>query len=164
MKNLVNNFTFILLFALSIVSVNSCTIRLETRDDENEIISENDKLFISTMEKHLAAVSNKDISSLKSTLSPLGNMQLILPNTEITNTVEEFIKFHEWTFETKIVNTEIGEDIGLAVTEIIYKEPERNGKPYFNRMHVSYGLKIINGIWYVITDHASSVEKSNMDK
>ena len=129
---------------------------------------ESEALFMLTMQKHLQAVSNKDIKALKSTLSSSGNIQLILPQSEITNTVDAFIKYHEewfalpinWTFETKILNTTIGKEIGIAIVEIIYKEPERNGKPYFNRMVVSYALQCIDNKWYVIKDHASSIEKS----
>jgi len=36
----------------------------------------------------------------------------------------------------------------------------RDGVPYFNRMIVSYDLENLDGAWYVIKDHASSVEKS----
>ncbi len=127
----------------------------------------NDELFISTMQKHLDAVTNRDLSTLESTLSPDGKMQLILPGSEIMNTSKAFMDYHRewfedttWAFETKILNTEIGENMGIAITEIIYREPERNGKPYFNRMAVSYALKKDNGNWYIIKDHASSIEKS----
>jgi hypothetical protein len=94
-------------------------------------------------------------------------MQLILPNQEIVYTADKFIEFHEewfkdttWTFETKILNSEVDARIGMATTEIIYREPDRNGKPYFNRMIVTYLLENIRGQWYVISDHASSIEKS----
>lgn len=123
--------------------------------------------FTATLQKHLDAVSNKNLSNLESTLSPDGNMQLILPNREITNTVTEFVDMHRdwfqdtsWTFSTKILNTEVGTSIGNATTEIVYREPNRNGKPYFNRMAVSYTLKKTNNRWYVIKDHACSLEKS----
>ncbi|GJM33085.1 MAG: hypothetical protein DHS20C18_20860 [Saprospiraceae bacterium] len=129
--------------------------------------SQNEKDFTATLEKHLKAVSNKDLISLKSTMSPNNKMQLILPGSEIINSVDGFMKYHEewfqdtaWTFETKIINTEVGERNGIAVTEIIYREPERDGKPYFNRMIVSYGLEKFNDKWYIILDHASSIEKS----
>ncbi len=121
------------------------------------------------MQKHLDAVSNRDLATLKSTLSPEGTMYLILPQTEMTSTVDEFMEYHEewfadttanWTFETKILNTAIGDSLGMALTEIMYREPERDGKPYFNRMMVSYDLKKSENNWYVIKDHASSIEKS----
>ena len=88
------------------------------------------------------------------------------------HTVDGFMNYHsewfgipaKWTFETEILNTEIKEDLGIAITQIIYREPERNGEPYFNRMIVSYALEKINGKWYIIKDHASSVEKSTDKK
>lgn len=127
--------------------------------------------FKSTLVKHLDAVTQRDLMALKSTMSPTGEMQLILPGTEIIYTVNGFMKYHEewfqdstWTFETKILNVEVGNTMGLGITEIVYREPLRNGKPYFNRMIVSYGLKKINGNWYIIKDHASSIEKSTDKK
>ncbi|WP_452229545.1 MULTISPECIES: YybH family protein [unclassified Lacinutrix] len=145
------------------------------KEQKNPLINyevQNEMFFVATMQKHLNAVTKKDLTTLKSTLSPNGNMQLILPNTEITNTVDAFMEYHKnwfavempWTFETKILNTEIGKDFGIAITEIVYREPERNGEPYFNRMHVSYALQKIEGKWYIIKDHASSIEKSTDKK
>ena len=58
----------------------------------------------------------------------------------------------------------MSDDLGMAVVEVIYREPNRNGKPYFNRMIVSYDLQKVAGQWYVIKDHASSVEKSTDKK
>lgn len=119
------------------------------------------------MQQHLDAVSNKDLNSLEQTMSPDDQMQLILPQTEIINGVDGFMKFHEnwfaqpgWTFETKILNSEIGEQLAMMVVEIFYREADRDGKPYFNQMIVSYDLKKIDRQWYVIKDHASSVKKS----
>ncbi|GEQ87131.1 hypothetical protein ULMS_26390 [Patiriisocius marinistellae] len=134
---------------------------------------QNKEAFLKTLETHLNAVTNKDLTTLKSTMSPNGTMQLILPSTEIINGVDGFIDYHDtwfkdasttWTFETKILNSEISEDLGIAITEVIYREPERNGVPYFNRMTVSYALKKIKGTWYIIKDHASSIEKSTDNK
>ncbi len=119
------------------------------------------------MQKHLDAVTNKDLVALKSTLSPDGQMQLILPGQEIIYSVAGFMDFHRtwfaqpnWTFETQVLNIEAGSHLAMAVVQIIYREPDRDGQPYFNRMVVSYDLKKIQGQWYVIKDQASSVEKS----
>ena len=127
----------------------------------------NKKTFHATLERHLKAVSNRDVETLKSTMHPEGKMQLILPATEIMTGVDAFMNYHEewfkmpnWTFETKILNIEVGETNGIGITEVIYREPLRDGKPYFNRMTVSYALEKFNGTWYIIKDHASSIEKS----
>ncbi len=145
----------------------------ESKSDPDKIVnlSTNEQQFIATMQKHLNAISNRDLESLSSTLSPSGQMQLILPGTEIIEGIDGFLAFHEewfedksWTMATKIVSTEIGKTIGLAVTEAIYKEPLRNGKPYFNRMSVTYVLRKEAGKWYVIKDHCSSIEKVSSEE
>jgi len=150
----------------------------KTKDiDTNDSMSKeaNDSIskeaFIKVMKTHLDAVSNKDLPTLESTLSPSGKMQLLLPKTEITNTTDEFIAYHRawfkdttWTFTTKILDTTIGETLGLAIVEILYSEPDRDGGPYYNRMYVSYTLEKQDGSWYVIKDHASSIEKSTDEK
>jgi ketosteroid isomerase-like protein len=122
---------------------------------------------LQVMEQHLQAVSQKNLQSLADTLDPDGRMQLILPQSEIREGTEAFLAFHrdwfangDWTFETRILNHELGRDLAMVVVEIIYREPERDGKPYVNRMIVSYDLIRKNGRWYVIKDHASSVRKS----
>ncbi len=119
------------------------------------------------LQKHLDAVTNKDIKTLRSTLVPEGDFYFIMPQSEIMTRASDFAAFHEkwfqdttWTFETKILDMNIGREIAFAVVEIIYREPERNGVPYFNRMAVSYGLKKINGNWYVAKDQACSLEKT----
>lgn len=162
--------TTMVLFIFLALSISACHTKQEPNIEEEKIEQEkNQKLFTATMQKHLDAVSNKNLSNLKSTMSPEGKMQLILPGSEIINGVDGFMNYHKewfqdttsnWTFETKILQTEVGKNIGIAITEIVYKEPERNGVPYFNRMIVSYALEKIGEQWYIIKDHASSIEKS----
>lgn len=139
-------------------------VNVSTDFEQNKI---NNHEMLKTLEKHLEAVSKKDLATLKSTMSPNGNMQLILPGSEILESVDSFLAYHEdwfkdksWTFETKIIDSKTDESLGIATTEIMYQEPDRDGKPYFNRMVVTYSLEKINSKWYVIKDHASSIEKS----
>ncbi len=152
----------------ALISINSC----KESENKNDKISKMDinnieETFKTTMQTHLDAVSNRDMETLKSTMSPDGKMQLILPGSKIMNTVDKFIEYHiewfkdtTWTFETKILNTEIGEKLGIAIVEVMYKEPNRNGKPYFNKMIVSYALKRDKTNWYIIKDHACSIERT----
>ncbi|MEZ4802315.1 MAG: nuclear transport factor 2 family protein [Gelidibacter sp.] len=163
-------FLHYLIIILFIGSLTSCKEKNISNENNNQI-GQNEKMFITTMQKHLNSVSNRDLSTLESTMHPNGKMQLILPGTEIITGVDGFMEYHKnwfndsnWTFETKILNTEIGDTFGMAITEIVYREPERNGMPYFNRMIVSYDLEKFNGNWYIIKDHASSIEKSTDKK
>lgn len=165
--------TFINLLLIGFIWVvcMSCTPTSKVNSQTLEEKKASESNFLSTMEKHLNAVSNKDLVALAETMSPEGKMQLILPSSEIMDGVDTFMNYHKewfsmegWTFETKILNTEIGSQIGMAITEIVYREADRNGQPYFNRMIVSYVLERTNGQWYIIKDHASSIEKSTDKK
>lgn len=156
------------LFLLTI-SISSCRDKVAGQAVvTSEVNKVQDKVaMLATMTKHLDAVSNKDLETLQSTMHPEGKMQLILAGQEIIDGVDGFMEYHRewfelpnWTFETRILNSEISANLGMAVTEVIYREPERDGKPYFNRLIVSYDLEKLEGHWYVIKDHASSVEKS----
>lgn len=166
----------LLLFCCCILVACNTTTSEETQPKEDPLSSAeadqaNKEAFTAVMQTHLDAVSNRDLVRLQETMSPNGNMLLIVPGSEIIDSVDGFMDYHkewfampDWTFETKILNTEVGEDLGMAITEIVYREPERDGVPYFNRMIVSYVLQKIDGKWYVIKDHASSVEKSTDKK
>ncbi|WP_273567628.1 YybH family protein [Maribacter halichondriae] len=163
----------VLCFVMLSAGLISCNPKDETKAEVSvqKSTAENKAEFLDVMQTHLDAVTNRDLEILRSTLSPKGNMQLILPSEEIIDKVEGFMDYHkewfaqtDWTFETKILNTAVGETMGMAITEVVYREPERDGKPYFNRMIISYDLQKIEGRWYIIKDHASSVEKSTDSK
>lgn len=169
---------FTTLFCVASITLNSCNSVSEEKketaiseENTNKANLNNELKFTQTLQNHLDAVSNKDLKSLQSTLSPDGTMILILPGSETTTTVTEFMDYHkewfaipDWTFETEILHIDIGDNFGMAITEIIYLEPNRDGVPYFNRMTVSYDLKKIDGYWYIVKDHASSIEKSTDTK
>ncbi|MEM1121037.1 MAG: nuclear transport factor 2 family protein [Bacteroidota bacterium] len=160
MKNL-PLISLVLLFFLACQST-------ETTQPLTADVEQNKAAFVQTLETHLNAVSQRDLATLEATLSPQGDMHLILPQSKMTSTVDAFMDYHrswfklesDWTLENKIVYTNVGQDMGLAVVEAVYREPERDGKPYFNRMNVSYDLKKVDGKWYVVKDHMCSVAKS----
>jgi hypothetical protein len=165
MKKITFSKVLILIFIL-LISI-SCDKRTASSQEKEVSIKQNEAAFIVVLKKHLKSVSDKDYAAMKSTMSPYGKMELIQPSSEIVYTVDGFMKFHQdwfnvpnWSVSTKILSTNIGEKIGVATTEFLYQEPERNGKPYFNRLIVSYTLEKINNKWYFIKDHASSIEKT----
>lgn len=143
-------------------------VTIACKQEGSEISAkENEQQFLSALEKHLDAVERKNLKTLKSTLPPHGKMELIQPSTEVIKGVDGFIKFHEaffkhpnWSIKFTVTSKNVGDKIGVATTETLYKEPERNGKPYSSRMTVTYTLEKINGKWYVIKDHASFISKS----
>ncbi len=164
--SLITSITRILFFAFLLTAV-ACGDRQKKEVTGLEVPMSNKKECIATLERHLNAIGERDLETLRSTLSPNGNMQLILSGMEIIDKVDGFMTYHRdwfetpgWTMRNTILNCEVGETMGMAVVEALYREAERDGKPYFNRLIVSYDLQKIDGRWYVIKDHASSVAKS----
>lgn len=122
------------------------------------------------LRKHLDAVTNKNVDSLKSTIPLEDNtMHLILPDGTEMSTAGEFLKMHSDWFLDTISNWHIdfeikyvyrNNNLGYSLVEAMLTEPIRNGKPYFHKMHVSYVMEKRDNKWLVIKDHASSIEKS----
>lgn len=160
----VKTILFLLTFLFAVLSCKEEKSSVEKVKANQE---QNEQQFVSALEKHLDAVERKDLKTLKATMSPNGNMELIQPSMEVIKGVDGFMKFHEtffnhpnWSLKFKITSKSVGDKIGVATTEAMYREPNRNGKPYFNRMTVTYTLEKINDKWYITKDHASSIEKT----
>ncbi|WP_421801316.1 YybH family protein [Flagellimonas sp.] len=137
----------------------------------NGSIREKDKIdsgIEAVIEKHYLALSTKNLGLLESTLSPTGGMTLILPASEVVYGVNAFMDFHkawfdlpDWTMDYKIIGIERNISLSHVVVESIYFEPDREGKPYCNRMIITYLLEKSETGWHIIADHASSVLKTD---
>ncbi len=154
----------ILIIVLLFILIGACSQNKKEVMEVNK--KQNVEEFTSVILKHFSAVENKDLEALKLTMSPKGNMELIQPGIEIINSVDGFLEFHKnlfsipnWTIKFKLISKNVGTRIGVVTSEVIYKEPERNSKPYSNRLVVTYTLEKTENVWYIIKDHASSIEK-----
>jgi len=156
----------ILLAALILSHIISCdaTVKLDT-----PAVSYNseEKAATEVMRRHLNSVTTRSIEKMKATIGGGEDFEMLLPSSERFKGEKAFLDYHQewfqdslWTFETKIISKKVGSDLAAFTTEVIYREPERDGKPYYNRMHVSYTLAKSGGDWKVIKDHCSSIEKS----
>lgn len=169
------NFSFytLLLLTTSSIVLSSCKQEVESAvatASAEEIKAQrkaDHKLFHATLRKHTKAIADRDIETLKTLMSPEGVMHLIRPNTEVVYSTDNYIKYHEswfqdpnWSIKFTITDSEVGEELGMAITEVMYSVPERDGKPYWNKMTISFVMKKIDGAWYVISDHSGSVKKS----
>ncbi len=143
-----------------------------TEEEKKELRKADHKLFHATLRKHLKATGDRDLETLKTMMAPDGLMHLMRPATEMVHSTDKYIKYHElwfadskWNIETTITDSKVGTDMGMAVVDLMYREPERAGKPYWNKMLLSYTLKKYDdGQWYVISDHSTSVKKSTDKK
>lgn len=123
--------------------------------------------FMEVLDRHLAAIENRDSAELAATVPSSGAYHLILPDGSSTNTVSAFLDgqyewFSDttWTMKMETSFTDIGSDYGIALVNAALTDSDKNGKSYFHKMYVSYGLKKLNGQWKVVKYHCSTKEKS----
>ncbi|HHL32109.1 MAG TPA: hypothetical protein ENJ41_05940 [Oceanospirillales bacterium] len=127
----------------------------------------NKPTFEQAIQKHLDSITSKNIKQMKQTVAESGEFYLTLPNGQITTTIKEFIdgqtawfNSQGWRFSTEIIKQEHGPQYGYALVIANYHEADRGGKPYHHKMFISYDLKNTNGLWLIVKDHASTIEKS----
>jgi len=153
---------FLFLFIIAFVACSQKSPAPLSKDN-----SENEKACRQVLKTLLKSIEEQDLEALKSTMSPNGKLEFILDSREPSFTTDAFVDLHvawfqdaTWTMETKIISITVDDVLATATTEAMYREPDRNGKPYYNRMIVSYILEKIEGKWYVTKDQANSIEKT----
>ena len=156
----------ILTMAGMVNSVTATEYELKTVSGESASVEYLEALGV--LDEHLKAIERRDLKALANTLSPDGRMQFILPDTEVMKTTQAFLDYHQkwfnedsgWSMENSVISANVDKVLAEVVVQAMYSEPDRNGKPYFNRLFVSYTLRNIDGQWYIVKDHATSVERS----
>lgn len=134
----------------------------------NEFLNEGVSDAEALLQKHLKSVEDKDSLTLKSTINMGGRYLLILPDGSTMNTASDFYNMHVgwfkepgWTMEMSILEFSQSGETAQSTVEAIYREADRDGKPYFHKMWITYVLERIGTQWMVTSDHASTKEKSD---
>ena len=89
----------IILLSLSILCLSAC-IHEKKPDPAQQFVIDiskqiaEQKIMEAKMKEHLDAVTNRDLVIMESTLTPNGNMQLILPGSEIIQSNAGFMDYH----------------------------------------------------------------------
>lgn len=127
-----------------------------------------DTIAKATLMQLLESIEKKDANALADIMSASDKMDLIFTNGIILPSVDSFVEFHRgwfqdttWTIRHELVDFEFYGNFATATVKAYYNEPDRNGKPYFHNMVVSYVLqKSAVGNWMIIKDQATSFDKS----
>ena len=125
------------------------------------------KAFHSTLKKHIHATSNRDINTLTTMMHPSGTMHMMRPNTPVVYSTDRYIKYHtswfedkNWSLSSQITDSNVGEKLGWALTDVTYRNEKPGTKFYTNKMSITYVMEKVDGQWYVISDHSTSVKKT----
>ena len=121
--------------------------------------------FRETLDKHLAAIQNRDLDALIATL-PDNELVLIMADGKVVRTVREFVEAHRgwfamptWELKTEPVHIFETADIGVAVLRLDYSDL----KPDHSRLHEHSVLTLIfarrNDHWMMVHDQNTPVRE-----
>lgn len=115
--------------------------------------------FKETLEKHLKAIEEKDIESLKETL-PLGEeLVLITPTGGVISSCNEFVDGHvpwfeddSWNMTFETVNIIESSEMGIATVKYRYVDKENDSYTI-----LSLAFKFIDGRWLLVHDQNTPI-------
>jgi len=162
---------YLIIFIFSALCIVSCQDNLSSElptEEQIKLIKQKDhRLFHATLRKQLQATASRDLETLKTLMNPDGLMHMIRPDTPIIYGTDSYLNYHEswfsdpnWSIKTAITDSQVGNEIGMALVSLRYEIPDVNGHPYWNELTVSYVLKKYDDKWFVISDHSSSIRES----
>lgn len=132
-----------------------------------EVTKANHKAFHSTLKAHINAISKRDIQTLTNLMHPSGTMHMMRHNTPVIYSTDRYIKYHNlwfedntWKLTAQITDSNVGQKLGWALVDVTYRNEKPNTKFYTNKMLITYVMEKVDDQWYVISDHATSVEKT----
>ena len=125
-----------------------------------------DPAFSATLSRHLKALRDKDYETFAATLPDAGPFSLVLPDGSRLETAEAFKAMHRewfatpgWTMTHEVLHVHQSGDMAFALVKAVYREAERDGKPYRNTLYVSRVFFREQGRWLMRYDQATSAEK-----
>ncbi len=116
----------------------------------------------------LSSLEERDIESFRTNMASADEMDLILTNGDIITSVDSFVELHRgwfqdttWSIRHELVDFKFYGNFATSTVKAYYNEPDRNGRPYFHNMLVSYVLRQADdGDWMIIKDQATTFDKS----
>lgn len=122
--------------------------------------------FADALQKHLDAVSARDLPALESTLTSGADLELYLPTGKRSTTRKEFVDFHRtwfaekgWTMRFTPISSHVGRDLAVATVRTRY-EDQVDGKPYWseNWLTLTFGLEPDG--WRLVHDQNTRIRTS----
>lgn len=115
--------------------------------------------FVQTLQKHLDAVANRDLDALLATVSQKPGLTLVMPNGKIIAGFVAYRDFHQtwfadpdWTFSPKVESTLLTPELCHAAIAVEYKDLDREGNPYEQKLYLSLLFRLEQGHWLLVHD------------
>lgn len=118
--------------------------------------------FDTALQKHFAAISNRDIEAFKSNLTHGETLYTIVQNGHAFTTPSETIAIHEqwfkdknWVWEGSVVHKIVGEDVAMALVKYQYRsKPEDQAIVTW----LTYVFQLQDGQWRIVHDQNTALD------
>lgn len=118
--------------------------------------------FDAAIQKHFAAISNRDIEAFKSHLTKRDTLYTIVQNGHAFTTPAETIEIHKqwfndpnWIWEGSVVHKVVGEDVAMALVKYQYR-PKAEDKPVITWL--IYVFQLQEGEWRIVHDQNTALD------
>ncbi len=140
-------------------AVVSLSIFILTACSEGAIVKPD---FDTALQKHFAAISNRDIEAFKSHLTKGDTLYTIVQNGHAFTTPAETIEIHKqwfkdpnWVWEGSVVHKIVGEDVAMALVKYQYRA-KADDKPIATWL--TYVFQLQEGEWRIVHDQNTALD------
>jgi ketosteroid isomerase-like protein len=114
--------------------------------------------FRETLDKHLAAIRQRDLAALRETL-PAEALTLVMSDGRLVQTVREFLELHRgwfeqrtWSLGVEMVWVIETADLGVAVLHLDYRDKTAGGKAIHETSYLTLAFARQDGRWVMVLD------------
>ena len=150
-NNRIKNVLASVAITLSIFTLAACTGGVPVKPD-----------FDIALQKHFAAISNRDIEAFKSHLTKGETLYTIVQNGHAFTTPSETIAIHEqwfkdknWVWEGSVVHKVVGEDVAMALVKYQYRAKQEDA-PIVTWL--TYVFQLQDGQWRIVHDQNTALD------
>lgn len=118
--------------------------------------------FDLALQRHFAAISNRDIEAFKSHLTKGDTLYTIIQNGHAFTTPAETIELHRqwfkdsnWVWEGSVVHKVVGEDVAMAVVKYQYRAKAED-TPIVTWL--TYVFQLQEGQWRIVHDQNTALD------
>src|SRR4051812_43147839 len=118
--------------------------------------------FDKALQRHLDAISSRDIRAFKSNLTRGEKLYTIVQNGHAFTTPSELIEIHEqwfkdpnWIWEGSVVHKVVGEDMAMALVKYQYRA-KADDEPFSTWL--LYVFQLQDGEWRIVHDQNTALD------
>ena len=130
--------------------------------------------FQQSLQRHLAAIQDRDIDTFLDTIAPDGRLTLIMPNGSLWQSYDDIAELHQdwfsdpdWRMTTELIATHESAEMASALMLVNYADVDEEGEPVEFQYYLNLLFAKQEDKWLVVHDQNTmidTVEPENEDE